>query len=88
MGLKRPRTTHGAVPVVLAKSAAAISLLPIWATANGIRVQVQVGRSNVVGSLDRTPEVVLRLTEMDRIVGLDDISQVVTVEAGVIGTVL
>ena len=27
MGLKRPRTTHGAVPVVLAKSAATVSLL-------------------------------------------------------------
>ena len=88
MGLKRPRTTHGAVPVVLAKSAATVSLLLSWATVNGIRVQVQGGRSNVVGSLDGTPEVVLRLTEMDRIVGLDDISQVVTVEAGVIGTVL
>ena len=88
MGLKRgPTRTADPVTVVAARSAETVSLVLRAAAAAGATVQVEGARTNVVGCLDGSPDVVLRLA-MDRIVDLDATSQVVTTEAGVIGGTL
>lgn len=88
MGLKRgPARTAAQHHVVAAKSAETVSLVLRTAAAAGATVQVEGARTNVVGCLDGQSDVVLRLA-MDRIVDLDEVSQVVTAEAGVVGGIL
>ena len=87
MGLKSGPARTAPAAVVAARSAETASLVLRAAAAGGATVQVEGARTNVVGCLDGSPDVVLRLA-MDRIVDLDAISQVVTAEAGVIGGIL
>ena len=88
LGLKRgPARTTDPVTVVAARSAETVGLVLRAAGAAGATVQVEGAGTNVVGCLDGSPDVVLRLA-MDRIVDLDATSQVVTAEAGVIGGIL
>lgn len=85
MGLKRgPARTADPVTVVVARSAETVSLVLRAAAAAGATVQVEGAGTNVVGCLDGSPDVVLRLA-MDRIVDLDAESQVVTAQAAVTG---
>ena len=87
MGLKCRPVRPDPAAVVSAKSAETVGSVLRAAAAAGATVQVEGARTNVVGCLDGTPDVVLRLA-MDRIVDLDAASQVVTAEAGVLGGVL
>lgn len=87
MGLKRGPVRTAPVAVVAARSAETVSLVLRAAAAAGATVQVEGAGTNVVGCLDGAPDLVLRLA-MDRIVDFDTTSQVVTVEAGVIGGIL
>ena len=84
LGLKRRPARAAPAAVVAAKSQETVSSVLRLAAAAGATVQVQGAGTNVVGCLDGTPDVVLRLA-MDRIVGLDEASQVVTAQAGVTG---
>ena len=86
-GLKRGPVGTAPAAVVAAGSAATVSLVLRAAAAAGAIVQVEGARTNVVGCLDGSPDVVLRVA-MDRIVDFDAASQVVTAEAGVRGGVL
>lgn len=87
MGLKRGPVRATAALVVAAQSVETVSSVLRAAAAAGATVQVEGARTNVVGCLDGSPDVVLRVA-MDRIVEVDAISQVVTAEAGVTGGVL
>ena len=87
MGLKRRLARAAPAAVVAAKSAETVSSVLRAATAAGATVQVEGARTNVVGCLDGSPDVVLRVA-MDRIVDFDAASQVVTAEAGVFGGIL
>ena len=87
MGLKRGPLGPAPAAVVSAKSSATVSSVLRAAAAAGATVQVEGARTNVVGCLDGSAEVVLRVA-MDRIVEMDATSQVVTAEAGVRGGVL
>ncbi len=87
MGLKRGPLGPAPAAVVSAKSSATVSSVLRAAAAAGATVQVEGARTNVVGCLDGSPEVVLRVA-MDRIVEMDATSQVVTAEAGVLGGIL
>ena len=84
IGLKRRPARAAPAAVVAAKSQETVSSVLRLAAAAGATVQVQGAGTNVVGCLDGTPDVLLRLA-MDRIVGLDEASQVVTAQAGVTG---
>ena len=87
MGLKRGPARPAPAAVVAARSAETVSEVLRAAGAANATVQVEGARTNVVGCLDGSPDVVLRLA-MDRIVDWDATSQVVTAEAGVTGGVL
>lgn len=87
MGMKRGPVGNAPAAVVRAGSAETVSSVLRAAAAAGATVQVEGARTNVVGCLDGSPDVVLQLA-MDRIVDLDGVSQVVTAEAGVIGGIL
>ena len=84
MGLKRDPARTAPAAVVAARSAETVSQVLRAAAAAGATVQVEGARTNVVGCLDGSPDVALRLA-MARIVDWDGTSQVVTAEAGVIG---
>lgn len=86
-GLKGGPARAAPAAVVAARSASTVSSVLRSAAATGATVQVEGACTNVVGCLDGSPDVVLRLA-MDRIVEVDAISQVVTAEAGVLGGVL
>ena len=86
-GLKRRPVRAAPAAVVAAESAETVSSVLRAAAAAGATVQVEGARTNVVGCLDGSPDVVLRLA-MDSIVDLDAISQVVTAQAGVAGGIL
>ena len=87
MGLKRGPVRSDPAAIVAAESAATVSSVLRAAAAAGATVQVEGARTNVVGCLDGSPDVVLRVA-MDRIVDFDAASQVVTAEAGVLGGAL
>ena len=87
MALKRRPSRAAPAAVVAAKSQETVSSVLRLAAAAGATVQVEGARTNVVGCLDGSPDVVLRLA-MDRIVDFDATSQVVTAEAGVTGGIL
>ena len=87
MGMKRGPVGNAPAAVVRAGSVETVSSVLRAAAAAGATVQVEGARTNVVGCLDGSPDVVLQLA-MDRIVDLDEVSQVVTAEAGVIGGIL
>ncbi len=84
LGLKRGPARTASSAVVAARSAETVRLVLRAAAATGATVQVEGAGTNVVGCLDGSPDVVLRLA-MDRIVDLDATSQLVTAEAGVMG---
>lgn len=84
MGMKRGPVGNAPAAVVKAGSAETVSAVLRAAAAAGATVQVEGARTNVVGCLDGSPDMVLRLA-MDRIVDLDEVSQVVTAEAAVTG---
>ena len=86
-GLKRRPVRAAPAAVVAAESAETVSSVLRAAAAAGATVQVEGARTNVVGCLDGSPDVVLRLA-MDSIVDLDATSQVVTAQAGVTGGIL
>ena len=87
VGLKRGPVGTAPAAVVSARSSATVSSVLRAAAAAGATVQVEGARTNVVGCLDGSPDVVLRVA-VDRIVDFDAASQVVTAEAGVRGGVL
>ena len=77
VGLKRGPVGTAPAAVVSARSSATVSSVLRAAAAAGATVQVEGARTNVVGCLDGSPDVVLRVA-MDRIVEVDAVSQVVT----------
>jgi alkyldihydroxyacetonephosphate synthase len=86
IGLKRSPVGQGPRPVIVApESVGTIQRVLPWAATTGRRVMVAGGRSNVVGALSGRADVVLDMTSLNEIRGLDEVSQMVTADAGVLG---
>lgn len=89
IGLKTRGRGSGRTAIVVApRSAETIGRIVGWAGRAGLRLQVHGGRSNVVGALAGTAEIVLRTSGLDAIADLDPVSQTITVGAGVLGGAL
>ncbi len=85
-GLKGGQPDGGAASIVVTPgSAEVVARILGWAGRHGVSVQVQGGRSNVVGALDGLADLVLRTSSLDAIGEPDPVSQTVTVGAGVLG---
>jgi len=85
-GLKgggQPRTE--APLVVRPASAQIVAAIVAWAGASGHPIQVQGGRSNVVGALDSVADLVLDMSSLDTIGELDPVNLMITAGAGVLG---
>ncbi len=85
-GLKGGGQAPPAGPIVLSPATGQIlARVMAWAAGRGLRVQVQGGRSNVVGALDGGADVVLDTSGLAQIGELDPVSQTISVGAGVLG---
>ncbi len=89
-GLKSDNRWAGHRPpiVVSPRSVGTIRRLLPWAARAGLRVRIQGGRSNVVGSLETAADVVLSTARLTSIEELDTVSQTITAQAGVMGASL
>ena len=71
--------------LVCSPNTEAVAILLSWAAAHGLTVRVRGGGSNVVGAGQTRADVILSTENLADVVAFDEISQVITVEAGTNG---
>jgi alkyldihydroxyacetonephosphate synthase len=85
-GLKGGGRSRTEAPLLVRPaSARMVAAIVAWAGASGQTIQVQGGRSNVVGALDSAADLVLDLSSLDVIGELDPVNLMITAGAGVLG---
>lgn len=73
--------------VLCPSSAADVAMALQWASSNGVTVVAGGGRSGVSGGVvTHGGELVIDLRSLHRVLGLDEVSGIVRVEAGILGT--
>ena len=85
IGLKRGPSGPRPVAMVRPRTHDAVRAVLQWAACAGRTVTVTGAGTNVVGAVGRDAEVLISLDRLTRIVAFDEVSQILTVEAGALG---